>query len=260
MNKRAIPGETRLTCDQAQDLLGAFVLDSLEPLQESEVKAHLEACPACSREAEALRAIAMTIGEAVDEVAPPPELRERIMREVHRPQVAPAIASASPGRRWWARPSAAWGVAAVAAILMLAAGGWGLNEHFSAPSPGRGLVATALNPVDRLIASGQAQVLPLTPTAGSRARAALVTDPATGATYVLLSGVPPLHTGQAYTVWYMSLQQGSLKAIPVGDMTASGAYRMPRSPRGFLKVAITKEPAAHDSTPRGPVLVEATLT
>lgn len=252
---------TRLTCDQTQDLLGAFVLDSLDPRQEIEVRSHLESCAACRDEAEELRAAAMSIGEAVEPVAPPAQLREQIMREIRQPRLERVVVPLEPARAWWARPRAAWSVAALAAVLMLAAGGWGLSEHLSAQglrSPGT-LVATALNPVDRLIASGQAQVVPLTPTSGTVARAAVVTDPVTGVTYLLLLGVPVLHSDQAYTLWYMSLHEGSLKAIAVGDMTRPGAYRMPRSPKGFLKIAITKEPAPHDSVPRGPVLMEATL-
>ncbi len=260
MSKHTV-GETRLTCDQTQDLLGAFVLDSLDQGQEIEVRSHLESCPACREEAEELRATAMSIGEVVEPVAPPAQLRERIMREIQRPKLEPVAAPAEPVRAWWARPRAAWGVAAVAAMLMLAAGGWGLSEHFSAPGATSNgtLAATALNPVDRLIASGQAQVVPLSPTSDTAAKAALVTDQATGATYLLLSGVPALHSDQAYTLWYMALQNGSLKAVAVGDMTRPGAYRMPRSPRGFSKIAITREPAPHDTVPRGPVLMEATL-
>ncbi len=261
MSRHAL-GETRLTCDQTQDLLGAFVLDSLDPRQGIEVRSHLETCPACRGEAEELRATAMSIGEAVEPVAPPAQLRERIMREIQQPRLEPVAAPPEPVRAWWARPRSAWGVAAMAAVLMLAAGGWGLSEHFSARGAASNgtLAATALNPVDRLIASGEAQVVPLTPTSGTAAKAALVTDQATGTTYLLLSGVPVLHSDQAYTLWYMSLQEGSLKAVAVGDMTRPGAYRMPRSPKGFFKIAITREPAPHDTVPRGPVLMEATLT
>lgn len=254
-------GVTSLSCDQTQDLLGAFVLDSLDQGQALEVRSHLESCASCRQEAEELRATAMSIGEAVAPVAPPAQLRERIMREIQLPALKPVVAAVEPALSWWARPRAAWAVAAAAAVLMLAAGGWGLSEHFLAPglSPTATVAATALNPVDRLIASGQAKVVALAPTGGTRAKAALVTDPATGATYLLLFGVPVLHSDQAYTLWYMSLEQGSLKAVAVGDMTRPGAYRMPLSPKGFLKIAITREPAPHDSVPRGPVLMEATL-
>ncbi|MDA8331416.1 MAG: anti-sigma factor [Candidatus Dormibacteraeota bacterium] len=252
-----------LSCDQVQDLLGAFVLDSLDAAQVGQVRRHLSGCPSCRQEADELRATAMEIGEAVAPVMPPPMLRERILAEARGPSLATPSSYPPPGRRILAGGQrAGWAVAALAAALMLAAGGWGLSEHFGHPSAPQSsaLTATALTPVDRLIASGQCSVVTLTPAATGAGQAALVTDRANGVTYVILSGLPRLHSDKAYTLWYIGLKAGSPRPVPVGSMTRVGAYRMPLSPKGFLKVAITREPGPHDATPLGPVLLSASLS
>ncbi len=254
----------KLSCDQAQDLLGAYVLDSLDESEAAAMKWHLTDCGACRQEAEELRAAAMQIGEAVEAATPPSGLRQRILDEVGslgHIGSAPDLPSGAVKEDWWRASGLAWTVAAAAAILMLAAGGWGLTEHFASKySPlGSTLTAAALSPVDRLIASGSATVVSLGAQSATPARGALVTDPLTGATYLLLSGVPPLTKDRVYTLWYIGLRQGSIQPLAIGDVTRSGAYLMPRSPRGFIKVALTREPGAHDKTPLGPVLLAASL-
>jgi hypothetical protein len=257
------PKADMLSCDQVQDLLGAFVLDSLDEVQLGQVRVHLANCPSCRHEADELRATAMEIGESIRPVDPPALLRERILAEVRGPDLPSAVIAPTSGRH--VRGSGqrlGWTVAALAAALMLAAGGWGLTEHFGHPSPSASgaLAATALTPVDRLIASGQCSVVALTPAGTGSGQAALVTDKATGVTYVILSGLPRLPSDRAYTLWYIGVKAGSPEPVPVGYMTRVGAYRMPLSPKGFVQVAITREPGPRDTTPRGPVLLSAALS
>lgn len=260
-------GQNPPGCDEAQDLLGAYALDSLEPSVQAQVRTHLEGCPACRREAEELRVVAMQLGEAVAEQAPPPELRRRILAQVRSETavgigIAPVAESTLGRRLWWSDRSAPWVAVAAAAVLALAAGGWGLSEHFSTPatSSSVGLMSVGVSPVDRLIADGDSTVIRLTASSQSQAHGALVTDPGTGKTYLLLLSVPTLRSHQVYALWYMALENGSLTPVRIGQVAHAGAFRIDVSPGGYTKVAVTREPKAGDSSPRGPVLLAASLS
>lgn len=256
---------TRLTCQELPDLLAAYVLDSLDLTEEERVREHLETCSDCRASADELRAVAMQIGDEVVEMAPPPELRGRIMAQVRAESLerSPSAVAGGPvsttsshrASRW-----SPWIATAAAAVVALSAGSWGLYEHFSSPPRSAGLTSVNLNPVDRLIADGNATVITLTPSAKSTAHGALVTDPSTGATYLLLSSVPALHSQQVYALWYMAPQNGSPTPVRIGQVKRQGAYRINRSPSGFTQLALTREPQTGDTVPRGPVLLSSPLS
>ncbi|MGH7609101.1 MAG: anti-sigma factor domain-containing protein [Candidatus Dormibacteria bacterium] len=259
------PPMVRRGCTDGRDLLGAFVLDSLGPTEEAQVRQHLKGCSACRAEADELRAVAAQIGADVDEVEPPSGLRGRILAQARaeRAHLLPDLMASTPdapARGWVGRRWSPWIATAAAAVVALSAGGWALAEHFSHPVRQPGLTSVQLNPLDRLIASGNSTVIPLSPTRNSAAQGALVTDPRTGTTYLLLTGVARLQAGKAYTLWYMAPQNGSLTPVRIGEVTHPGAYRIGRSPTGFTEVALTREPSAGDRTPRGPVLLSAALS
>ncbi|MGH7705091.1 MAG: anti-sigma factor domain-containing protein [Candidatus Dormibacteria bacterium] len=254
-----------MNCAELQDLLGGFALDSLEPGQEARVRQHLRGCASCRATADALRAAAMMVGEGVAEATPPTELRSRIMARVHAeavPRRTPVRTGDAQGRArsWKSRHPSPWVATAAAALIALSAGGWALSEHFSRPGQPSGVTAVKLNPLDRLIASGNSTVITLAASQRSGAHGALVTDPRTDATYFLLSGVPALHRQEVYTLWYMALEDGSLTPVRIGEMKHPGAYRISRGPAGFTQVALSREPRTGDATPKGPVLLAAHLS
>lgn len=257
------PPQAALDCVEAGDLLAAFALDSLDPSEAARVAAHIEMCPACRAQAAELRAVAMQIGEGVEELSPPPLLKSRVLARA-RADSREVLASSRP-----AQPAAAsrrssrwspWLATAAVALLAISAGGWGLIEHFSSPRTQAGLTAVSLTPVESLIASGNASVLPLSASSHSAAQGALVTDPGTGATYLLLSHVPALHARPVYALWFISTQNGSLVPARIGQVERAGAYRIARSPSGFTRAAVTREPQRGDRAPRGPVLLAAALS
>ena len=70
-----------------RDDLVAFALGALEPSEEQAVEAHVPGCARCTRELEALVPAVAVLGESVEQVEPPPELRERVLFLL-RPAVA----------------------------------------------------------------------------------------------------------------------------------------------------------------------------
>ncbi|HEY6538163.1 MAG TPA: anti-sigma factor, partial [Candidatus Dormibacteraeota bacterium] len=244
-------------------VLAAHALDSLDQDEAERVEGHLAGCAECRAEFEGLRALAMEIGTAVDDVSAPPELRGRILARARadvteRRQGEPAPAAVRQGRRTtrWSP----WLATAAAALLALSAGGWGLFEHFSGSPVRPGLAAVSLTPVERLIAAGDATVLELKPSGHESARGALVSDPQNGVTYLLLSRVPALHSRAVYALWYMAPEGGSLTPVRIGQVDRPGAFRVSRGSSGFTEVAVTREPHHGDTVPEGPVLLAAALS
>src|SRR5262249_54965573 len=104
---RALPrpwprrGALSMACPSRDDLV-AYALGALDPDEERAVEAHAPGCDRCARELEALAPAVAVLGESVEQLEAPPELRERVMATVHTEAQAPRGAQpapATPGRR-----------------------------------------------------------------------------------------------------------------------------------------------------------------
>ena len=62
-----------------RDDLVAYSLDALDPQEAAEIEAHAPGCARCTRELEALVPAVAVLGESVEQLEPPPELRERVL-------------------------------------------------------------------------------------------------------------------------------------------------------------------------------------
>ena len=81
-----------------RDDLVAYSLEALEPREAAAIEAHAPTCARCSRELEALAPAVAVLGESVEQLEPPPELRERVLAIV-REETAAKQAELSGGRR-----------------------------------------------------------------------------------------------------------------------------------------------------------------
>jgi anti-sigma-K factor RskA len=99
-------------------LSGAYAVDALDEDERAEFERHLATCPSCQAEVDDLREAAGTLAE-VTAVAPPAEVRERLMAEIRTVRPLPPVVERTPARptpvrRRWAAPLAA---AAAVAVL-----------------------------------------------------------------------------------------------------------------------------------------------
>jgi hypothetical protein len=242
----------RLSCAEVSELLPAHVLDSLEVDAADQLREHLAGCPDCRAEAAELSSAVAAMADQVTPVPPPSDLRRRVLAAVHAERGAPTVPATSHPR---GSPSSWLGVAA-ALLLAVGAGSWGLAEHLAKAAPAQG--ALPITPVEQLIASGRAQVVPLSPVPGYSGRAALVTAGSRGA-YLLLSGVPKLSGERSYTLWFLQPGQPHSSPLAVVEVTGPGAYRLPEGPEGYGAAAVTREPLRSDRSARGPVLLSGKL-
>jgi Putative zinc-finger len=92
-----------MTCDQVRELLPEQLLAALDGPEELEVRRHLRGCVACRSERAALEDGMAALSHATHDLAPPPELRSRVLGTLAQEWAEPVIpvgeAGSSPKRR-----------------------------------------------------------------------------------------------------------------------------------------------------------------
>ena len=72
------------TCQLYEPDLAGAALDSREPIGDEAVRRHVAECPRCDRFLSELEAFAAVLGIAVNQVAPPRELKQRLLSATAR--------------------------------------------------------------------------------------------------------------------------------------------------------------------------------
>jgi hypothetical protein len=227
-----------------RDDLVAFTLGALAPGEERAVEAHAPTCARCTRELEALVPAVAVLGESVEQLEPPPELRERVLAEVHA-DVARSAAEREPApqrppRRGWRgllmRPALAVGLA----IVIAAVGGYVIAGNGGG---GGGEVGTTL----------AVQPGPAEPQIGGTLAVG------ENSSMLDLHGLAQLRGREVYQVWVAEGQ--SLK--PSSNFVPDAGGRAMTAVDGQLspgtKVMLTKESGPGHATPTPPILLSATV-
>jgi anti-sigma-K factor RskA len=107
------------------ELVAAYALDALDDSERREFDEHLATCEECREELEGLRNAAAALAYVPEGPAPPPALRDRVLKRVHEDRHANVV----PLRRRFALPAVAtFAVAAAAATIVLALWGSSLSS------------------------------------------------------------------------------------------------------------------------------------
>ena len=102
--------------------LAAYALDALDDSERRDFDDHLASCDQCRAELEGLRDAAAALAYVPEGPAPPPALRDRVLKQVHSDRPSNVV----PLRRQYALPAVAtFAAAAAAAAIVLAV--WGSN-------------------------------------------------------------------------------------------------------------------------------------
>jgi anti-sigma-K factor RskA len=223
-----------------RDELVAYALGALEPREAAKVEAHAPGCARCTRELEALAPAVAVLGESVEQLEPPPQLRERVMAEVRAdaPHSAEPETSRRPRRHGWRglflRPAFAVGLA----IVVAAIGGY-LVADSGGGGEGGGAETVAVVPAQ--------QGLGGTLTLGDHT------------SMLDLHGLRRLSGREVYQVW---VAQGS-SVRPSSNFIPDSSGRAMTAVDGHLgagaKVMVTREPHAGEPAPTTPVLLTATV-
>jgi hypothetical protein len=244
-----------MTCEHRDDA-GAWVLGALPDDERERFAAHLTGCEICRREVAELQIVADTLPLAAPQLAPPPELKERIMAAVRAeaavleaagpqadvvpaaaPEARPPRKRAKRERRWFRMPLLHLRPipAAVAATVLLALGVGGGVLLSSGGSSGRTVQA-------KVVAAP-----------GARASLTVAGDRAT----LSVKHFPPPPPGRIYQVW---LKRPGRPPDPTTALfrvrSGSATVDVPGSVQGVDQVLVTAEPDGGSRAPtRPPVII-----
>jgi anti-sigma-K factor RskA len=235
--------------ERLRDDAAAWVLGALDDAEAADFARRMESSPELRREVEELREATDVLPHSVAPMAPPPELRDRIMAVVEGEaevlHAADVVADRPTPRRttgWraWLRPvpvaalACAFLLVGVAAGVVIAGGGSESTRTVAAQVTGGG-------------------------TAGASADVEIQGDHAE----LVVDGLRPPGTGHVYQVWY--LPDGQTKPVAAGalfdvDSAGHGAAALPGGVDGVEKVMVSVEPAGGSEQPTTQPIISATLS
>ncbi len=251
-------GSLRLRRPEPHMLAGAYALDALAGLELDRFERHLHRCPACDHEVCGFRETAARLALAVA-AAPPVQLRSRVRAAVAVTRQDPPLAH-GPAHRVARRGFRAWGLrgglprlaTAVAAVAVAVAAALGIVQATTQHrlDQARGEIQSAA----AVLAAPDARLTVRATTAGGTAT--VVSSQSRHAMIISTVGLPALHGGRVYEVWFMA--PGRIR--PAGLLPAPAAGRTaPLLAAGLTaadRVGVSVEPAGGTRQPTTtPILV-----
>jgi anti-sigma-K factor RskA len=240
--------------DEIESSIAAFLLGAADPEEAEMVQAHLDGCSSCRELARRLQRAIGAVPLAVEPVAPPARLRQRILAaasasrqsESSGPQRAKVLRLRRPRARAWTWAASLRTTIAAAAVVAFALGaGLGLGIGRSvAPQP------QPAPAVSQYTLTGSGSMT------GAQGRVFELKQD--GLTLVQFSGLPQLEPGRVYELWLIP-KAGQPAAAGVFAPDQQGGYVavIARNLAGLKALAVTDEigPDGASAPTRQPQLV-----
>jgi anti-sigma-K factor RskA len=230
--------------DHVVDLLPAYALDCLDEEDLVQVSEHLAQCADCRAELHSHQIVAPQLALAMPDVAPPDNLKARLMNRIE-PERPAAVSQPRPTWRdelthVIKRTSPVWGLAGLLIIMALAISNLWLWEQLGSrqttaqPGTLRTIVITSPRPAS--------QATGLIVVSANGAHGTLVVD-----------SLPPLDLGHQYQLWLIRDGEKTSGAIfSVGpDGYGSLWVSSPRPLSSYTSFSVTVEPAGGSPAPTG---------
>ncbi|MGB3256608.1 MAG: anti-sigma factor [Ornithinimicrobium sp.] len=234
------------TSPHVDDLMGAYAIDAVDADERAQVETHLLECERCRLELQDLTEAAVLLSNG-HEVAPPADLRTRLMEVIAEQEQEQEHASSEPSP---AAPSSArgsgsralWGLAAAG---LLAVGGWGIWQG----------VSNDLSPIDQVVQADDARTFEAeyegeqvtVVSSASLDRAVLITE-----------DLPELADDEVYQAWWVNSDEQILSAgvLDNGGVDAPGEAELEGDPAEVVAFALSVEPVGGSEQPTTePVIV-----
>lgn len=269
-----------MNCSECQDLLVDYALSALDADERQQARAHLDSgCADCAAELASVEATLAQLPLALNPVAPPAELRARLMERVGQSGTRWSSASASRPMRIDStarRPASRWIEPLIAGGLAAAITGgvlWvkidrqqremadlrneiltqeaRLNQVQATLDQERGTLRLFASPAVQLVALQGAEDQPA-------AKARVFWDKDREAFHLYASNLKQLSPDKAYELWFINSDQ---KKIPGGTFRANShgeatfTVKPPADLGTVAALAVTAEPAGGSPQPTGHVLL-----
>jgi anti-sigma-K factor RskA len=216
--------------EELESSVPAWVLGALEPDEAETIRAHVDSCATCREAVQRLRRVAGVLPLSVDEVTPPPRLRDRVLAAAGTRTATPLPAIRGPRPRpippqvGLARRMPVYAMAAVAVVALLLGVIVGQLALRPAPSP----------EVARHTLTGHQDM--------SGAHATVIDLRADDVALVDFSGLPAPGTGRVYEVWLIPAKGDPVAAaVFVPDGNGARIVLVNRSLAGYTQMAVTNE-------------------
>ena len=238
-----------MTCEQFEELSGAYVLDAVTPAERQEAEAHLVQCMKCTQLVQELRSAVAFLPLSVPQVNPPPSLERRVITAIHedagltamptqRSRIVQSPRSARR-QRWLPR------VLVAAAVLMFCLlGGLGaLNLSLSHQVTSlQQQLAHATNQQHATAATSY-KVQGLASAQGATGE--LLYFPAQNVTVLEMYGLPQLSGNQVYQGWLLQTKSNQpASVISIGllnNQTGTASLAFPGNVTGYNVTAVSIE-------------------
>ena len=230
------------------DLLPAYALGSLDSEEAHAVEQHLLSCWICRNESNAFQAVAEQLSFAAPMIAPPPDLKDRLMQRVRASQPQSRVPAQAPKRPWLERLLPVWGLASLCVILALAGVNLFLWQRLAQPE-------SFLSP------QGMRAVPLSSPNVSSKATGFVLISEDGDSGALVVDGLPPLANSQQYQVWLIRDGQKTSGAVFSTDERSYGGtrIRVPGSLLGYSSLSITVEPTGGSPQPTGDMVLGGPL-
>ena len=246
-----------MTCEEFEELSGAYVLDAVTPAEREAAQAHLAGCAACTRRLQELREVVDLLPYSARQVNPPASLKDRLFEAIRMEstptQPIPINRGARP-RRSWSRQ-----LLAIAAVMVLLLFG-GMTVWNVSLQRQNGALQQQITSLEKEVASLQHQVALAYGLHGSGAAGKLIYLPGQNITLLVIDDLPQLHGTQVYQGWLIhGKQPTSIGLLHKENGVASVIY--PGTIAGYQVAAVSREPGpvASKNVPAGPVVAAGNL-
>lgn len=221
-------------------LSGAYAVDALDPDERRLFEEHLASCATCRAEVAGLREATALLG-GLEETAPPADLRDRVLADIHRVRpLPPETPTATEHDRVRRLPVRRWvsGLAVAAAVLGVA----GVGTVVYQQQEPTGQVSVA----DQVLQATDAKRVTVSLPGG--VSASVVRSVSVGRAVLVTRDMPAPPSGHVYELWF---QDTAGAMVPAGLMATPGSrpVLLKGDATAATGVGITVEPEGGSRAP-----------
>ncbi|MFL6062129.1 MAG: anti-sigma factor domain-containing protein [Marmoricola sp.] len=226
-----------MTAHEIHALSGAYAVDALDSTERALFEDHLAVCAECRAEVASLQAATLQLSE-LEPVAPPAEVRDRVLGEIKKIRPLPPVVARLERRR----PRPITTLLAAAAVLGVVAGGTVVVEQLTQDATSQ---KQAQDPLEDVLKA--ADVEHVTGPMPGGASATLYWSSSEHGAVLETRHLPAAPAGHVYQLWFQ--KNGTM--VNAGLLTGSGdlRYLMKGDPGDATAVGVTVEPDGGSRAP-----------